>query len=58
MREKQNKSCKRKKCPYYNERKTNKCEKCEWNPNAVWIERKWNLERRDNIEIFVVVISE
>lgn len=40
MREKQNKSCKRKKCPYYNERKTNKCEKCEWNPNAVWIERK------------------
>ena len=33
------KSCKRKKCPYY-ELYTNKCTKCELNPNSVWSEKK------------------
>ena len=39
MRRKESKSCKRKKCPYYNEI-TKKCESCELNPNSVWIEKK------------------
>lgn len=38
MRRKENKPCKRKDCPYYNEI-TSKCQYCEWNPDAVWTEK-------------------
>lgn len=30
------KKCKRKNCPYYNI-PTQKCSKCEWNPDSVWV---------------------
>ena len=39
MKVKKQKACKRKKCPYYNV-VFNKCSKCEWNPNALWTEKK------------------
>lgn len=39
MRRKEYKSCKRKKCPYYNEI-TKKYRCCEWNPNSLWMESK------------------
>ena len=35
----QEKYCKRKKCSFYNFI-TVKCKSCEWNPEAVWTERK------------------
>ena len=42
MRVRENKRCKRKKCPYY-DLITEKCLQCEWNPDSVWMVRK---ERR------------
>lgn len=33
------KKCKRKKCPYYDSI-SQKCMKCEWNPDSVWAVRK------------------
>lgn len=43
MKIKTEKSCKRKKCPYYDSLTTT-CESCEWNPKSIWKIRnsKWN----------------
>lgn len=35
----QPKSCKRKKCPYYG-MVTSKCSSCEWNPDVLWKNHK------------------
>lgn len=33
------KMCKRRKCPYYNIY-SEKCGKCDWNPDGYWVEKK------------------
>lgn len=41
MRAKQNKPCKRRKCPYFNLQAVRHCEYCEWNKSATWSTTKY-----------------
>lgn len=49
MKAKNDKPCKRKKCPHYKE-KFIFCAVCEWNPNGVWLKDKKHTEFQKNSE--------